>query len=778
MQSISLDGEWALYYFEDGPGVETPEHPGAACLPAQVPGNVELDLQRAGLLPEPFYSTNTWLLRPCERYEWWYEREFELPLDWIGRRLELVFEGLDLLATVWLNGELLGRADNALIPWRFDASRAALPGESNHLVVRLAPVMQAAEGMAYEPGMLSWEHRFEGLFLRKAPHVWGWDILPRAVSAGIWRSVHLEVVPENRIEWIYYWTVSARPEETVLGARFQVSVGKEIRPGIDPLEMRFEGECGESRFAFNWPLEFTSDGCTIPIQQPKLWWPAGYGEPNLYTVTASLHLDGRVLAKRTERVGLRRLVVDRSELAGKLWTLEPAATERARLDVEPDPQSHFLITVNGTPVMVKGTNWVPLDAFHSRDTERLERALEMVQELGCNVLRCWGGNVYESEVFFDWCDAHGVLVWQDFAFACCLYPQTDEFLGKVRQEAEAVVTRLRNHACLALWCGDNEIDMAYLSEGRDPGRNRLTREVLPQAIERLDPQRHFVPSSPYVPPVLVGKPNAWQQTPEQHLWGPRGYFKGPFYTRHSAHFIGEIGYHGCPGAESLRKFLSPEKLWPWQDNDEWQAHAVYHWQHNAIDRDRIHLMVNQVREFFGRVPEDLEEFVLASQIVQAEAKKFFIESTRLRKWQTSGILWWNLVDGWPQFSDAVVDYYFEKKLAYEYIRRCQRGVCMVVGEAGTGKYLPLVACNDTREEARLEYRVWDADTQEELAKGECLVPPNQNWQVGRLRAFASDQRMYIIEWQQDGQTFRNHYLSASPPVDIEKYKSWLDKIIS
>jgi beta-mannosidase len=311
-------------------------------------------------------------------------------------------------------------------------------------------------------------------------------------------------------------------------------------------------------------------------------------------------------------------------------------------------------------------------------------------------------------------------------------------------------------------------------------------------VERLDPQRHFVPSSPYVPPVLVGRPDAWQQTPEQHLWGPRGYFKGPFYTRHSAHFIGEIGYHGCPGVVSLRKFLSPAALPPAADRpweapqafDEWQAHAVYHWQHIAvigtavIDRDRIRLMVNQVSEFFGEIPDDLDTFVLASQIVQAEAKKFFIESTRLRKWKTSGILWWNLVDGWPQFSDAVVDYYFEKKLAYEYIRRCQRPVCLVVGEAGTGKYLPLVACNDTRREAHLKYRVWEAGMEEELARGECKVPANQNWQVGRLRTFASDQRMVLIEWEQDGQVFRNHYLAASPPVSLERYQGWLRKITS
>jgi beta-mannosidase len=793
MNAFSLDGDWSLYYLEDGPGIETPEHPGAVFVPAQAPGNVELDLQRAGLLPEPFYATNTRLLRPLERYEWWYEREFKLPADWSGEHLDLVFEGLDLLAAVWLNGELVGRADNALIPWRFDASRAARPGETNRLVVRLAPVMQAAQEMVFEPGMLSWEHRFEGLRLRKAPHVWGWDILPRAVSAGIWRSVRLEVVPENRIDWIYYWTIAIGEEELdpslssgqALGVRFQVQVAREIRPGIDRLEMRFDGECGDSRFSYTWPLEFTSDGCTIPVPGAKLWWPAGYGESDLYTVTASLYQGERLLAQRTDRVGIRKLVVSRSEVAGNAWTPQPAAAERARLDTEPDPGSQFVIYVNDTPIMVKGTNWVPLDAFHSRDAGRLERALALVEDLGCNMLRCWGGNVYESEAFFDWCDAHGVMVWQDFAFACCLYPQTDDFLSKVQQEAEAVVKRLRNHACLALWCGDNEIDMAYLSEGRDPGRNRLTREVLPQVIERLDPQRHFVPSSPYVPPVLVGRKDAWQQTPEQHLWGPRGYFKGPFYTRHSAHFIGEIGYHGCPGVSSLSKFLSPvalppEAAQPWsspQAADEWQVHAVYHWQHGAIDRDRIRLMVNQVREFFGVVPDDLETFVLASQIVQAEAKKFFIESTRLRKWQTSGILWWNLVDGWPQFSDAVVDYYFEKKLAYEFIRRCQRPVCLVVGEVGTGKYLPLVASNDTRREAHLKFRAWDADTDEQVVAGECSVPANQNWQVGRLRTFASDQRMILVEWEYDGVIYRNHYLAASPPVSLERYKNWLGKII-
>jgi beta-mannosidase len=455
--------------------------------------------------------------------------------------------------------------------------------------------------------------------------------------------------------------------------------------------------------------------------------------------------------------------------------------------------------------MVKGTNWVPLDAFHSRDAGRLAQALEMVADLGCNMIRCWGGNVYEQEAFFDWCDAHGVLVWQDFAFACCIYPQTEAFLAEVRHEAEETVQRLRNHACLAVWCGDNEIDMTYHSQGRDPGRNRLTREVLPQVLERLDPQRAYLPSSPYIPPVLVQRADAWTATPEQHLWGPRGYYKSPFYTQHSAHFIGEIGYHGCPNVSSIERFITPEHLWPWQDNGEWQVHAVYHWQHPAIERDRIRLMANQIRELFGQIPEDLPTFALASQITQAEAKKFFIESTRLRKWQTSGILWWNLLDGWPQFSDAVVDYYFGKKLAYHYIRRAQRPVCVFIGEplqpypgppqrkisvgegddaspirgvrmGEVGRGLPLIASNDSRQAADLHFRVWDADTDQLTAEGEFSLPANQNWQVASIPVEAGEQRLFLIEWQVGGEAYGNHYLYGAPPFSLERYRGWLPKI--
>ena len=781
MHHVSLDGDWQLTYFREGEyAVRHPDDLAAAGAPAvaaQVPGNVELDLQRAGVIPDPFYAGNIRRLRPFEFYEWWYTREFDVPAAPEGHGWRIVFDGLDTVATIWINGHEAGRSRNMLVEHSWDVTGLLRPGESNRIAVRIGSPLNYARRFRYDAVNVGPEHRHEMLFVRKAAHMGGWDIMPRAISAGIWRSVRLEAQPPAAIEQLYYWTAAVDANGATLGASFQFRTDA---PMLDGFAMRFHGVCGDHEFDYTWPVEFVSDRCRIHVPDAKLWWPKGYGSPNLYTVTAQLLHDGRVIDERVERIGIRRIVADRTEFAGASTGPASMGAGLQRFDAPPDPKSHFVFYVNGEPIMVKGANWVPLDAFHSRDAHRVDDAVALFDDLGCNMIRCWGGNVYEDHRFFDLCDEKGILVWQDFSFACALYPQTEDFLAQVREEAEKVAVKLRNHASLALWCGDNEIDEFYANAALPPSRNRLTRETVPQALHRCDPYRAYVPSSPYIPPALEDAEVVRHRTPEQHLWGPRGYFKSPFYTQHSAHFIGEIGYHGCPNVSSIRRFISPESLWPWHgadgSNDEWQVHAVYHWQHQAIDRDRIQLMANQVRELFGEIPEDLESFALASQISQAEAKKFFVESTRLRKWRTSGILWWNVLDGWPQFSDAIVDYYFAKKLAYHYLRRVQQPIAVIIGEPGVDKYLPVVVSNDSLSAAEVRYRIEDAGSREVVASGAFTAPANQNWQVARLRTYASDCRLYLIRWEVGGCEFGNHYVAGYPPFSLERYRAWLEDI--
>jgi len=215
-----------------------------------------------------------------------------------------------------------------------------------------------------------------------------------------------------------------------------------------------------------------------------------------------------------------------------------------------------------------------VDAFHSRDKSRIPAILDMVNDLNCNMVRCWGGNVYEDELFYDICDQSGLLVWQDFGMACSVYPQDDAFARKLSEEATVVIKRLRSHACVALWSGDNECDWSYLwgFSHTDPNTNVLTRKIIPEALRLHDGSRPYIGSSPFFDEGTLGKGTDY--LPEMHLWGPRDYFKSRFYITSLCHFVSEIGYHGCPSPESVAKFISGDKLWPCLENDEWMLHGT------------------------------------------------------------------------------------------------------------------------------------------------------------------------------------------------------------
>ncbi len=756
---LELDQDWAFAYALSAPRSEfmcldEALRAGVSFQAAQVPGNLELDLQRNDMLPDVFQGRNIALLRELEQAHVWYVCRFKA-LAVPGHIARLVFEGIDCCATIILNGEILGKTDNMLVEHVFDVT-ARLKGH-NELLIHIHPALLAAKQYDYPPNVGAFVTSYDALHVRKAPHMYGWDIMPRALSAGLWRPVSLRFTPIERIETVYLETahLEADRQRADLLLKYRVRTQGTVH---DLYELKIEGSCGDSSFLETIQLFSDAGRQGFPVAEPKLWWPNGYGSADLYKVRVSLVKNDLVLDSREFDLGIRTVRLERTSVTD-------AAGSGA-----------FCFHVNGERVFAKGSNWVPLDAFHSRDAGRTEAVLDLAVAAHCNMLRCWGGNVYESDRFFELCDARGLMVWQDFAMACAVYPQDESFQGRIADEALKVVRRLRQHASLVLWAGDNECDAAHQWFGQgDPNQNVLTRRVLPEVLRQEDPGRPYLPSSPYMDEKGYAAGEAY--LPENHLWGPRGYYKADYYQSALCHFASEIGYHGCPDPESIRQFISPDYVWPYTNNPEWNLHSTAPVPGIPVfgpENGRVELMASQVRALFGTVPDTLEDFAFASQATQGEAMKTFIEMFRGGKWRRTGIIWWNLMDGWPQFSDAVVDYYFRKKLAYHFITRAQQHVAVMIQEPAGGKQW-VVAANDTLNDLPLHYTVTDIESGLAVADGEATALANQTTPLVEIPHDASAQCFYLITWSSDEIKGVNHYLAGAAPFDLEQYRAWTTK---
>lgn len=736
MKTINLNGEWRL----SGKPQESEEEP--LVLKAEVPGCVQLDLSRAGYLPEDLYlGENIKETEKFEDWEWQYERTFTAPLE--RENVYIVFEGVDCVADYFINGEKIGESKNMLVEHEFEIGKYLKDGE-NTVAVNIKSAVIAAHYTEYDIiSAVSWDDRPVETSLRRPPHSYGWDIMPRAITAGLWRDVKIEVRDK-----IYFSQLFFRPSLKNCDIMYEL---KCKWSDFKNVELAFKCSCGDdSGFETRFPVKKgkISRYC-IEIKNPKLWWPYGYGEPNIYDVTAQIYKEGELVHEEKKHFGLRTVSLERTD-----------ATDGVN--------GQFRFLINGIEIMCKGSNWVPMDAFHSRDAHRYAKALELVKDIGCNILRCWGGNVYEDHEFFDFCDRNGIMVWQDFAMACRLYPETESFKNLLFDEAVKVIRKLRNHPSIILWSGDNEIDQV-ISSIYDPNNNTLTREVLPTAVRLNDIGRPYLASSPYISSEAYKKRGSAVTYPEDHLWGPRDYFKSDYYKNSRAHFVSETGYFGCPSIESLKKFITAEKLWPYH-NSEWILHS----SDQSGNVHRIMQMEKQVKQLFGEVPEKPEEFVTASQISQAEAKKYFIERVRVGRPKKTGIIWWNLLDGWPQMSDAVVDYYYDKKIAYGYIKRSQAPFVIAAGEISDWT-LPIYACNDTLEGKSGTFTVIDAETDEILFESGFEVGANQSKLLTRMPIYYSDHKFLIMKWNMGIEEGLNHYLCGYPPFDLEKYKLLMQK---
>ena len=738
MKTVSLNGVWNLK------GKRQTEDTDYITLPAKVPGCVQLDLSENGFLPEDLYmGENILQAEKFEDYEWIYERTFEAPEE--KENVYLVFEGVDCIADYYLNGVKIGESENMFIAHEFKVDEFLKDG-INTLLVHIKSAVLDAHDRDYSLKLLVSEHSLYSRTVRKPPHSFGWDIMPKMITAGIWRDVKLEVRDSIYFDKVFFQTSEGFYRFFyVLDCKFS---------DLEDVEVEISGGCGENSSFYHREKVWEKGGSfRFGISNPQKWYPYGYGESPVYECIAKIYKQGKLVHENNYTFGIRKVVLERTDLTdGK--------------------NGKFRFLVNGIEIMCKGTNWVALDAIHSRDKERLDKALELMKDIGCNMVRCWGGNVYEDTEFFDFCDRNGIMIWQDFAMASAYYPEDEAFKKNMENEVVSVIRKFRNHPSLVVWSGDNEVD--YSSHFNSPANNSITRELIKKCIDQNDLGRPYLPSSPYISAEAFEKGARSQvkgsKLSEDHLWGPRDYFKSDFYKNNLAHFVSETGYHGCPDMESIKKFITPDKVWPYKNNSEWILHSTDR-KGNYV---RVELMEKQVRQLFGKVPESPEDYTLASQISQAEAKKYFIERIRVGRPEKTGILWWNLLDGWPQMSDAVVDYYFKKKLAYGYIKRSQAPFTIAADEISHWM-LPVYACNDTLVKKSGTFKIYDAMTEEVLKEGNFEAAENTSTLIASLPIYYSEQRILIFEWDINGEKGFNHYLCGFPPVSFAMYKEFLDK---
>ncbi len=805
-QLIDLNGKWELYIAPHNQVKDLVEwdfmNPDCLCknteknvdfikVDAEVPGNFELDMQRSGLLPDLFLGTNTLLCQQYENRHLWYVKEFTLDKLPEGDAF-LRFDGIDTFAEIYFNDEFIDYCENMLIEHEYCVNKHIKKGK-NKIIVHIIPT--AIEAREYEENALAvgLPYNEDSLHVRKAPYMFGWDIMPRTVSGGLWRGVSLIEKPRHRIDDFYLGTanMNLKHKTAQLSGQIRIHTDDDL---LSDYEAVVTGVCGDSHFEHSVRFWGVNRNFSINFSGAEFWWPRGEGKQNLYDVEVRLYRKGELCDTYNTRIGIRLIELVRTST------------------VDENGNGKFEFLINCKKVFIMGTNWVPLDAFPSQNEKRVIKALEMVEDIGCNMIRLWGGNIYESDTFYDWCDEHGIMLWHDFIMGCGYYPQYEEFCNKLRDEAIIAVKRLRSHASIVLWAGDNECDAFYTyaeknAQRLDPNQNVLTRKVLPEVLRAYDGFRPYLPSSPYIDETSFALIDKCRPA-EDHLWGPRNYFKSDYYKNATALFASETGFHGCPSVESIKKFITPEKLWPiilpnGRPNEDYIVHAAsMETDHIGHYEYRIALMLRQVAVLFSDMPDGntgrataeesvdyfkrmkalfgdgeqaLEGIAKASQIFQAEAFKFMIERFRIRKATHGGLIWWNLLDGWPQISDAVVDYYFTKKLAYDYIKNSQQPLCLMFDEPDENNKINLFVASEIPQDKTFSYKVIRINDNVVVCSGESPVEASGILQLDAVTIDPDKKEMFLIEWEFDGNTYRNHFINNIRGIDYDTYIDFLNK---
>ncbi|NUP24393.1 MAG: glycoside hydrolase family 2 protein [Streptomyces sp.] len=587
-------------------------------VPARVPGSSHLDLMAAGLIPDPYLDRNEAELVWMHRADWRYATTFQSGPARPGERVDLVFDGIDTVATVRLNGTLLGRTANMHRGYRFEVGETLRDG-GNELVVTIHSALNHAEQVEEELGRRKRAYPHPYNAVRKMACSFGWDWGPDLQTAGIWKPVRLERWRSARLSHVRP-LVTVDPDGT---GRVEVHVELDHARAGDYSITVTVGDHSQQA-----PVTGGAATVTVLVPQARLWWPVGYGDQPLYDLTVALLHEDRPVDTVRRRVGFRTIT----------------------LDTGPDHiGSPFTFVVNGRPVFAKGANWIPDDHFLTRvDRDRIARRIDQAVAANMNMLRVWGGGIYESDDFYDVCDERGVLVWQDFPFACAFYGEEEPLRSEVEAEARENVTRLVSHPSLALWNGNNENLVAFTDwpgwrdtlQGSSWGLGYYT-ELLPRIVAELDGTRPYSPGSPYSPDGLPPNDDDHGTRHEWAVWNAVDY---SHYRDHIPRFCAEFGFQGPPAWRTLTR---------WIHDDPMTTTSPGFLLHQKAESGDV--KIDRGMEPHLPVPASFEDWHWAAQLNQARAVAFGIE--HFRSWwpRTAGALVWQLNDCWPVTSWAAVD---------------------------------------------------------------------------------------------------------------------------
>ena len=613
---------------------------------AIVPGCVHTDLLNNKVIDDPFYRDNEQKQQWIGKTDWEYQTTFNVTPEILARdNIELVFEGLDTYANVLLNDEPLLNADNMFRTWRADCKQLLKPG-ANTLRIRfrspINEVLPLMAKMSYQLPAGNDQGEKTSPHTRKAPYQFGWDWGPRFVTSGVWRPVSLEAWDKARVDDLHILPKKVTAAAASLTAEVEVVANSNATVTI------LVDNLTDKRMAAKREVNLTPGSNRVAldfaIARPALWWPNGLGAHPLYIFKARLLINGKPIDEATTRTGLRSL----------------------ELRQQPDESGKsFTFVINGVPVFAKGGNWIPADSFPTRiSKDKYRQLLESVRDTNMNMLRVWGGGIYERNDFYELCDEMGILVWQDFMFGCSMYPGDQAFLDNVRQEAIDNVKRLRNHPSIVIWVGNNEIESAWFHWG---WKNQLPaslwddylkifKGVLPEVCGSLDPSRPYWPSSPSS--NLEDDPES-QKMGDLHYWQV-WHASLPFseYEKQHPRFMSEYGFQSFPQLETVNTYTVPA------DHDIKSPVMMAHQRHPRGNQLIREYMLREYPE-----PKDFESFLYVSQVLQAEGIKIGAEHLRRIMPHNMGSLFWQIDDCWPVASWSSIDYTGRWKALQYYARR-------------------------------------------------------------------------------------------------------------